>query len=32
MKPVLPVFATLQLPTGALLWLTPGCFYAEVSL
>jgi hypothetical protein len=30
MKPVLAVFAALQLLTGALLWLTPGFFYEEV--
>ena len=30
MKPVLALFAALQLLTGALLWLTPGFFYEEV--
>jgi hypothetical protein len=29
MKPVLAAFAALQLLTGALLWLTPGLFYAH---
>jgi hypothetical protein len=30
MKPVLAVFAALQLLIGALLWLTPAFFYEEV--